>query len=110
MAKALGMARVFVHKHGGILSAYGLCLADAAREEQEPAAEAYGGGLSAQGRARLGELAARATRNLVGQGYAAGAVRVERYVNMRYQVRGRAMGAAPGVRMADARSRAAGIP
>lgn len=34
MAKALGMSKVFVHRYGGILSAYGLSMADAVREEQ----------------------------------------------------------------------------
>lgn len=34
MAKALGMSKVFVHRYGGILSAYGLSMADAVHEEQ----------------------------------------------------------------------------
>eukprot|EP00978_Attheya_sp_CCMP212_P003417 scaffold7033_cov40-Attheya_sp.AAC.1 len=41
MAKALGMSKVFVHRYGGVLSAYGLSMADAVHEEQEPTAELY---------------------------------------------------------------------
>ena len=39
MAKALGMSKVFVHRYGGVLSAYGLSMADAVNEKQEPAAD-----------------------------------------------------------------------
>lgn len=36
IAKILGMSRVVVHRHSGILSAYGLSLADIVEERQEP--------------------------------------------------------------------------
>ncbi len=35
------MSSVFVHRHSGILSAYGLALADVVHEAQEPCAMAY---------------------------------------------------------------------
>jgi len=107
MAGALGMSTVFVHRYGGILSAYGLSMADAVTEEQEPAADVYCRAVDAHARAkiddaeinddekadlseesreeRLGSLAERATRALVKQGYAAEDVVVEKFVNMRYQ-------------------------
>jgi 5-oxoprolinase (ATP-hydrolysing) len=53
MAKALGMSQVFVHRYGGVLSAYGLTLADAVHEVQEPTAEVYQNRLSARGKERL---------------------------------------------------------
>jgi 5-oxoprolinase (ATP-hydrolysing) len=84
MAKALGMSRVFIHRYGGILSAYGLSMADAVQEEQEPTAERYDGALSASGHDRLNQLADKAVRALVQQGYQESSVLVERYVNMRY--------------------------
>jgi len=37
MARVLGITKVYVHRYGGILSAYGLSMADAVVEEQEPA-------------------------------------------------------------------------
>ena len=85
MAKALGMKKVLVHRYGGVLSAYGLSMADAAHEEQEPTAETYDGGVSASGEERLSHLAQKAKDALVRQGYAADDVVVERYINMRYQ-------------------------
>lgn len=85
MAQALGMSKVLVHRYGGILSAYGLSLADAVGEEQEPAAEVYVGALSASGEERLADLARKATASLVKQGYSQSDVVVERFVNMRYE-------------------------
>jgi 5-oxoprolinase (ATP-hydrolysing) len=85
MAKALGMGKVFIHRYGGILSAYGLSMADAAHEEQEPAADVWKGSVSASGQERLDHLQDRALRALVKQGYPSDRVVVERYLNMRYQ-------------------------
>lgn len=85
MAKALGMKKVLVHKYGGILSAYGLSMADAVHEEQEPTAETYDGKLSVSGEERLQHLADRAVAALVHQGYDKELVIVERYLNLRYQ-------------------------
>jgi 5-oxoprolinase (ATP-hydrolysing) len=85
MAKALGMSRVFVHRYGGILSAYGLSLADAVHEEQEPTAETYTGEVSASGRQRLNHLKEVATEALKKQGYDENKIVVEEYLNMRYE-------------------------
>eukprot|EP00117_Sycon_ciliatum_P007634 scpid23060/ scgid10654/ 5-oxoprolinase; 5-oxo-L-prolinase; Pyroglutamase len=41
IARNLGMKRVFVHRFAGILSAYGMALADVVHEEQEPCAVVY---------------------------------------------------------------------
>jgi 5-oxoprolinase (ATP-hydrolysing) len=70
MAKALGMKKVLVHRYGGILSAYGLCMADAVHEEQVPAAETYTGTISPMGHERLDHLSVTATAALTKQGYA----------------------------------------
>ena len=43
IARNLGMSRVFIHRYSGILSAYGLALADVVHEAQEPCAKEYGG-------------------------------------------------------------------
>ena len=43
------MSTVFVHRYSGILSAYGLALADVVQEAQEPCAKTY------QGTRRVGE-------------------------------------------------------
>ena len=90
MAKALGMSRVFVHRYGGILSAYGLSMADAVQEMQEPAAEVYA---TADGTIRtdttfrdeqMKKLGGKALQALVDQGYKSEDVVLEKYLNMRY--------------------------
>ena len=85
MAKALGMKRVFVHRYGGILSAYGLSLADAVYEEQVPAHEVYNGALSTTGEEQLRTLTESVKQALVAQGYSDASIVIERFVNMRYQ-------------------------
>jgi 5-oxoprolinase (ATP-hydrolysing) len=85
VADALGMSRVFVHPLAGVLSAYGMGLADqiAMREAsiELPLDEA---GL-AGAESRLGHLGDEAARELVGQGVAREAVQVHRRVHVRYQ-------------------------
>lgn len=94
MAKALGMSKVFIHRYGGILSAYGLSMADAVNEVQEPAAGVYQ--YADPGRSkedpsnatreeRLEFLANVATQNLMRQGYSKDEIIVEKYINLRYQ-------------------------
>ncbi|CAG9462621.1 unnamed protein product [Pedinophyceae sp. YPF-701] len=84
IARALGMRTVFVHKYSGILSAVGIGLADVVKEAQEPAAtvltESALGGLSA----RLEELAGRACGQLREIGFPDEKIRVEKYLNLRY--------------------------
>jgi 5-oxoprolinase (ATP-hydrolysing) len=41
IARALGMRTVFLHRFAGVLSAYGLGLAEVVQEEQEPAQKVY---------------------------------------------------------------------
>ena len=85
MAQALGISRVFVHRYGGVLSAYGLMLADAVHEEQEPTAEKYEGHISHTGAERLAHLCQIATDALTKQGYDESSIVLEEYLNMRYQ-------------------------
>jgi 5-oxoprolinase (ATP-hydrolysing) len=85
MAKALGMSEVFVHRYGGVLSAYGLLLADAVHEDQEPAAEVYKGAISTNGKERLAHLKHISTKALKKQGYDENSIVVEEYLNMRYE-------------------------
>ncbi|CAB1341068.1 unnamed protein product [Coregonus sp. 'balchen'] len=42
IARALGMKTVFIHKYSGVLSAYGLALADVVEEVQEPYLKEFG--------------------------------------------------------------------
>jgi 5-oxoprolinase (ATP-hydrolysing) len=85
VADALGMGRVFVHPLAGVLSAYGMGLADqiAMREAsiECPLDEA---GL-AEAAARLEALATAAADELRGQGVPAADIQVQRQVHVRYQ-------------------------
>ena len=82
VADALGMTSVLIHPYAGVLSAYGMGLADirALREAQ------FGGGLDgvAEAAARLDDLAEAARAEVAGQGIAPGAIRIERRAHLRY--------------------------
>ncbi|MGI9153472.1 MAG: hydantoinase/oxoprolinase family protein, partial [Rubrivivax sp.] len=85
VADALGMSRVFIHPLAGVLSAYGMGLADqiAMREGSvERLLDAEG---LAAARARLDELATSASAELVEQGVAGAAVQRRPRVHVRYQ-------------------------
>jgi 5-oxoprolinase (ATP-hydrolysing) len=85
VADALGMTRVLIHPFAGVLSAYGMGLADirALREQavEVPLEEAALAGLAA----RLDALAEAARAEVEFQGFAAAAVAVLRRVHLRYQ-------------------------
>ncbi len=85
VADALGMQRVFVHPLAGVLSAYGMGLADPI-EMREASIERPldGAGLQAA-EARADELGDAARGELVSQGVAAGAVALHRRIHVRYQ-------------------------
>jgi 5-oxoprolinase (ATP-hydrolysing) len=84
VADALGMSRVFVHPLAGVLSAYGMGLADqiAIREAamELPLDEA---GLAAA-REALGRLGGEASAEIVGQGFSPERVRLLQRVHVRY--------------------------
>ena len=84
VADALGMTRVFIHPLAGVLSAYGMGLADqtAMREISVELPLATAGLLAAQ--QRLDELARAATSELVQQGCDAAALVLRRHVQLRY--------------------------
>mmetsp|Transcript_22596 Transcript_22596/g.32352 ORF Transcript_22596/g.32352 Transcript_22596/m.32352 type:complete len:1303 (-) Transcript_22596:929-4837(-) len=86
MAKTLGIERVKIHRFGGVLSAYGLSMADAVQEISEPTAEVYDGAKGKAGRDdRLNNLAEKAVSALTAQKYNKNEIHVERYLNMRFQ-------------------------
>ncbi|SVC73592.1 uncharacterized protein METZ01_LOCUS326446, partial [marine metagenome] len=85
VADALGMGRVFIHPFAGVLSAYGMGLADV-RALKEKALELPLGVQSVQAlSAILDELVSFSTEELAGQGIEPGAVSVIRRVHLRYE-------------------------
>lgn len=86
MAKSLGIKKVKIHRFGGVLSAYGLSMADAVHEISEPAVEVYDGAISWTSREeRLNRLAEKAVSTLTAQNYDKNDIITERYLNMRFQ-------------------------
>ena len=85
VADALAMTRVFIHPLAGVLSAYGMGLADqAALREQALELRLDGDAGAAVGR-ELNRLAAEATAELVSQGVAPGRIRVLRRAHLKYE-------------------------
>jgi 5-oxoprolinase (ATP-hydrolysing) len=84
VADALGMSRVFIHPLAGVLSAYGMGLADQTVMRQaaieQPLAEAM-----VALAARLDTLAREAAEELERQGVAPGRIEVHRRVHLRYE-------------------------
>ncbi|MDG2196864.1 MAG: hydantoinase B/oxoprolinase family protein [SAR324 cluster bacterium] len=91
LARDLGISLVFVHRFAGILSAYGIGLADLTTERQEPAAEvlAQVGDLSptlpSNLAERLTELSAQAAAELQEQGASSSTLQVQHFLNLSYQ-------------------------
>ncbi|GJQ08613.1 hypothetical protein GpartN1_g404.t1 [Galdieria partita] len=92
VARALGMKRVFVHRFSGILSAYGLGLAEDVAEAQEPCAIRLSMNSANQYDQQLGEayqrldmLSQRATLELTSRGIPHKNIKVDRYLHLRYQ-------------------------
>ncbi|MCU0775209.1 MAG: hydantoinase B/oxoprolinase family protein, partial [Ideonella sp.] len=85
VADALGMSRVFVHPLAGVLSAYGMGLADqiAMREASVERALDAAGLAAAEG--QLAALGDAARDELLSQGVAGTAVQLRRRVHVRYQ-------------------------
>ena len=85
VADALGMTRIFVHPLAGVLSAYGMGLADqTAMREQSIERRLEADATSVLNEA-LDRLAAEATRDLLSQGVALERVSVVRRVHLRYE-------------------------
>jgi len=78
------MSEVYVHRYGGVLSAFGLSLADIVHEDQVPTAEVYNGCVSDVGRERLAMLKERAIVALTEQGYSKDKISIEEFLNLRY--------------------------
>lgn len=85
VAAALSISEVVIHKYSSILSAYGLSLADVVHEVQRPAAMAFGPSKFPEITATLDELSSTATEHLKSQKLGDDLIRLELYLNMRYE-------------------------
>ncbi|MBT3923987.1 MAG: 5-oxoprolinase [Nitrospina sp.] len=79
IARALGISKIFISRFAGVLSAYGMGLADVAVDKEEPVKNESEAGL----KERLEALADKAVLELKSKGNFT--IEVKRYLNMRYE-------------------------
>ena len=85
IARALGMSTVIVHKYAGILSAFGMALADVVHEEQVPSAFTYSEQSLLEMTDTLEELKEKCRVALKAQGFTETQIGLEPFLHMRYQ-------------------------
>ncbi|MGJ7917151.1 hydantoinase B/oxoprolinase family protein [Massilia sp. LXY-6] len=85
VADALGMKTVFIHSLAGVLSAYGMGLADQSAMRERAVERRLDELSEAALSAELDELGAHAREELLAQGVAAGRVELLRRVHLRYE-------------------------
>lgn len=84
IAKSLGIKTVLVHRYSGILSAYGLSLADVVVERQEPFNSSPLDSSLSILQDRLLRLESQARKELVSQGFNEDCISVTHFLNCRY--------------------------
>ncbi|XP_058099124.1 5-oxoprolinase 1 [Magnolia sinica] len=85
IARSLGMSEVLIHRFCGILSAYGMGLADVIEEAQEPYSAVYGPDSILEAFCREAILLKQVKEKLKDQGFEDGCVMTESYLNLRYE-------------------------
>ncbi|KAI6075518.1 5-oxoprolinase [Aix galericulata] len=85
IARALGMKKVFIHKYSGVLSAYGMALADVVHEAQVPCALRYEPAAFAQLDERIAALEQECRQALAAQGFSSDQIRTEAFLHLRYE-------------------------
>ncbi|XP_033924706.1 5-oxoprolinase, partial [Melopsittacus undulatus] len=84
IARALGMSRVVIHRHSGLLSAVGLALADVVHEAQAPCALPYEPESFPLLEQRIRELEWECRRALREQGYTEDQIHTDSFLHLRY--------------------------
>uniref|UniRef100_A0A915E116 5-oxoprolinase n=1 Tax=Ditylenchus dipsaci TaxID=166011 RepID=A0A915E116_9BILA len=85
VARSLGMRKVKIHKYAGILSAYGLALADVVNENQEAYIKPLTDETFWDIEHRFQALEERCTQTLMKQKFSAKEIAFERILHMRYE-------------------------
>uniref|UniRef100_A0A671NK89 5-oxoprolinase-like n=1 Tax=Sinocyclocheilus anshuiensis TaxID=1608454 RepID=A0A671NK89_9TELE len=85
IARALGMKTVFIHKYSGVLSAYGLALADVVEEVQEPCSLKYEAGSYSELDRRIEQLSQRCDQILHKRGFSSSQINIEVFLHLRYE-------------------------
>ncbi|RZC61640.1 hypothetical protein C5167_023383 [Papaver somniferum] len=85
IARSLGMSEVLIHRFCGILSAYGMGLADVIEEAQEPYSAVYDPKSIVEASRREAILLEQVKQNLREQGFGDESITTESYLNLRYE-------------------------
>ncbi|KAM3929038.1 5-oxoprolinase isoform 1-T1 [Leptodactylus fuscus] len=85
IARSLGMKTVFIHKYGGVLSAFGMALADVVHEAQEPSSMVYGKESFPQLEERITALEKQCIAALQQQGFHRSQIDTEPFLHLRYE-------------------------
>ncbi|XP_059827580.1 5-oxoprolinase [Hypanus sabinus] len=85
IARSLGMKTVFIHKYSGILSAYGMALADVVHESQEPCSLVYEPAAYPLLDQRISALEEQCVDALLAQGFHRSQIQTEAFLHMRYK-------------------------
>ncbi|KAG8200496.1 hypothetical protein JTE90_000574 [Oedothorax gibbosus] len=85
IAKNLGISMIFIHKYAGILSAYGMALADVVCEVQEACAEIYCPEHFEYFDSKIDELSQKSMEKLKEQGFQESEITLQVFLNMRYE-------------------------
>lgn len=85
IARSLGMKEVLIHRFCGILSAYGMGMADVVEEAQEPYSAVYGPESVSVVSDREATLLKHVKENLKMQGFREENITTETYLNLRYE-------------------------
>ena len=91
IAQSLGMKTVYIHKYAGILSAYGMALADVVHEEQEPCALEYKASNFPELESALFSLSLKCVQALEKQGFEPHLIRTEKFLHLRYEGTGKVL-------------------
>ncbi|OQR76402.1 5-oxoprolinase-like [Tropilaelaps mercedesae] len=84
IAKNLSISKIFIHRYSGVLSAYGLALADVVQERQIPTAVVYCPEVFAEIEAKVEQLLEECDKPLLEDGFRRERITHEVYLNMRY--------------------------
>ncbi|EDW74349.1 uncharacterized protein Dwil_GK21431 [Drosophila willistoni] len=102
IAKNLGIAKVVVHKYAGILSAYGMALADVVQEVQEPSGLVFTDDNHQLLKERLDALAKKCHDKLSSQGFHR--IELEPFLHLRYEGTDGALMVAPAGKQSTGKS------
>lgn len=85
IARLIGIKKIFIHRYSGILSAYGIGLADVVVERQQPSSLTYSTDNLPALQKHLDKLSSQVKKELTKQGFQQADIVVKRYLHMRYQ-------------------------